>query len=760
MRSKTSPRTALKPASRLWRSAGSSRRQIPARRHVGSSIYGIVCWFCCLLRIGRAGDRNWGGLSSHRGARRGGTPIALHRCVRDGAAVPVIGRPLAAADADRGGTATHCPYCALQCGMRLSPLLSVTGDAAFPVNKGQLCIKGFTAAGALGHRDRLTKPLVRGASGDLEPATWEEALARVAFSLERTRADFGADAVGVFGSGALTNEKTYLLGKFARVALGTANIDYNGRFCMSSAAAASRRAFGLDRGLPFPLEDIARADAVLLVGGNSAETMPPFMQYLDEQQAKGGQLIVADPVRSPTAQAATLHLQIVPGTDAALANGVLHVLVRERLIDAAFIEERTEGFAQVKASVAGYWPDRVERITRGPEQQAQGVANTLAFINVALALGKMGQPFTGYGCLTGQGNGQGGREHGQKADQLPGYRRIDDPAARRHLAQVWDVKEEEIPGPGRSAYELLSSLSEPGGVRALLVIGSNPVVSAPDAGRIEERLRSLDFLAVADFFLSETAALAHVVLPSAQWAEEEGTMTNLEGRVVHRRRAQPPPPGARTDVEVLCDIAARLGHARRFSYAGSREVFEELRRASKGGPADYSGISYEKIDAQGGVFWPCPTDDHPGTPRPFATSFSTPSGRARFHAVRHGPPAEEPDADYPLYLTTGRLLAHYQSGTQTRRVAELLRLSPAPLARIHPETARRHGLADGGPVTLSTRRGSARFTLQCSALLRQDTVFVSFHWEGANRLTNAALDPVSRMPEFKVCAVRIEGGGS
>ncbi len=697
----------------------------------------------------------------------------------------MIGRPLAAADADPSGTATHCPYGALQFGMRLGPALSVTGAPGFPVNKGQLCIKGFTATSTLGHRERLTTPLVRGASDELEPATWEEALARVVFNLQRTRAQFGADAVGVFGSGALTNEKAYLLGKFARVALGTANIDYNGRFCMSTAAAASLRAFGLDRGLPFPLEDIALADAVLLVGGNPAETMPPFMQYLDEMRAKGGRLIVVDPVRSQTAQTAALHLQIVPGTDAALANGLLHVLVRERLFDAAFIEERTEGFAQVKASVAGYWPDRVERITgvpeaqlaqaarmlgrarssmvltgRGPEQQAQGVANTLAFINIALALGKPGRPFTGYGCLTGQGNGQGGREHGQKADQLPGYRRIDDPAARRHLAQVWDVKEEEIPGPGRSAYELLSSLGQPDGARALLVVGSNPVVSAPDAGRIEERLRSLDFLAVSDFFLSETAALAQVVLPSAQWAEEEGTMTNLEGRVVRRRCALLPPPGVRTDVEVLCDIAARLGHAHRFSYAGPREVFEELRRASKGGPADYSGISYEKIDAQGGVFWPCPADDHPGTTHPFATSFATPSGRAKFHSVRHGPPAEEPDADYPLYLTTGRLLAHYQSGTQTRRVARLLSLSPAPVARIHPETARRHGLADGGPAMLSTRRGSARFTVECSALLRPDTVFVSFHWEGANRLTNPALDPVSRMPEFKICAVRIEGGGS
>src|SRR6266436_10152848 len=386
---------------------------------------------------------------------------------------------------------THCPYCAFQCGMRLlgpREQATVIGEAAFPVNKGRLCIKGWTAPATLAHPERLLTPLARDASGTLVPVTWDEALLRVVQAFRDTQTRYGRDAVGIFGGGSLTNEKAYLLGKFARVALGTSRIDYNGRFCMSSAAAASLRAFGLDRGLPFPLEDIARADAVLLVGGNVAETMPPFMQYLDEQRAKGGRLIVVDPVRSPTAQAATLHLQIVPGTDAALANGVLHVLVRERLFDAAFIEERTEGFAQVKASVAGYWPDRVERITgvseaqlvqvarmlgcarspmvltgRGPEQQAQGVANTLAFINVAIALGKWGQPFTGYGCLTGQGNGQGGREHGQKADQLPGYRRIDDPAARRHLAQVWEVEEKAIPGPGLSAYELLSSLGEPDG---------------------------------------------------------------------------------------------------------------------------------------------------------------------------------------------------------------------------------------------------------------------------------------------------------
>ena len=678
-------------------------------------------------------------------------------------------------------TATHCPYCALQCGMRLRDS-GVVADPSFPVNRGQLCVKGFTAASVLTAPDRLTAPLVRGREGDLQPTSWDEAIERIASAIQETRARFGPDAVGVYGSGALTNEKAYLLGKFARVALGTSNIDYNGRFCMSSAAAASMRAFGLDRGLPFPLEDIARTEAVLLVGSNPAETMPPLMQYFDEQRANGGQLIVADPIRSASAPRA-LHLQLAPGTDAALANGLLHVLLREGLFDQAFIDERTEGFEKVKATVLGYWPERVERITgvpeaqllaaarilgsaksamvltgRGPEQQATGVANTLAFINLALAFGKAGTPFTSYGCVTGQGNGQGGREHGQKADQLPGYRRIDDPRARRHLARIWEVPEPSIPGPGKSAFELLATMGTPGGVRALMVFGSNPIVSAPDASAIEERLRSLDFLAVADFFLSETAALADVVLPSAQWAEEEGTMTNLEGRVVHRRRARPPPPGVRTDLEILGELGSRLGGAERFGHRTARDVFDELRRATQGGLADYSGITYEKIDAEGGVFWPCPAEGHPGTPRPFAQRFATPNGRARFHPIPHRPAAEEPGGEYPLVLTTGRLLAHYQSGTQTRRVPELIRAAPAPVARMHPSTARRHGLADRDPVMLVTRRGSARFLVECTPALREDVVFVAFHWPGANRLTNPALDPVSRMPEFRVCAVRIEGG--
>jgi assimilatory nitrate reductase catalytic subunit len=485
------------------------------------------------------------------------------------------------------------------------------------------------------------------------------------------------------------------------------------------------RALGLDRGLPFPVEDIACADAILLAGSNPGETMPPLMQYFTAQRERGGRLVIADPRRSATAQWADVHLRLRPGTDAALANGLLHLIVRDGLADAGYIASRTEGFDAVRDLVADYPPARVARLTgvaeaeliraaqvlgrarhvmvltgRGPEQQSQGVNNALAYINIALALGQVGRPPGGYGCITGQGNGQGGREHGQKADQLPGYRRIDDPAARRQMAALWSVAESEIPGAGKSAFEMLSSMGAHGGVRALFVFGSNVAVSSPAAARIEERLAALDLLVVSDFFLSETAAHAGVVLPAAQWAEESGTMTNLEGRVVLRDRACPPPGGVRTDLEAMVAIAAGLGRGAWFPSSEPAHVFDELRRASSGGAADYAGISYERIRAEDGVFWPCPDVTHPGTPRLFLDTFPTASGRARFHSIPHGPSAEPCDEEYPLHLTTGRVLAQYQSGTQTRRIAELRELAPEPVAELHPGTAAKLGVTD------AERRGS------------------------------------------------------
>ncbi len=681
-------------------------------------------------------------------------------------------------------TDTHCPYCALQCGMTLAEQGAawVVGARDFPTNNGGLCSKGWSAGSLLSSPDRLLSPLIRDDKGGaLRPATYEEALDRIASGFRAIRAAHGADAVGVFGGGGLTNEKAYLLGKFARLALGTANIDYNGRFCMGSGANGNLRAFGLDRGLPFPLSDIPGAEAILLAGGNPAETMPPIMQYFEAQRQRGGQLIVADPRRSATARLAHLHLQLAPGTDAALANGLLHVAMRDKLLDQHFIASRTNGFQAVRRICASYWPDRVERITgvparlieraahlmgeaatamvlsaRGTEQQSHGTDNVTAFINLLLALGKAGRVSCGYGCLTGQGNGQGGREHGQKADQLPGYRRLADPADRAAVAKVWGVDPDTLPQPGMHACALFEALG--GSVRGLLVMASNILVSAPDVSRLASRLGRLDLLVVADMFLSETAARADVVLPITQWAEEDGTMTNLEGRVLRRRRAKSPPPGVRTDSEILRDLAARLGSTARFD-AEPRDAFDELRRASAGGAADYAGISYERIDAEQGVFWPCPSDDHAGTKRLFLTRFATPSGRAEFHPVQYHGTAEPPDAAYPYVLTTGRVLAQYQTGAQTRRVAELNAAEPEAFAELHPDTARGLDIRHGDLVRLLTRRGHAVLRARLSRDIRLDVVFVPFHWGGdavVNRLTHAALDPVSRIPEFKGCAVRVE----
>jgi assimilatory nitrate reductase catalytic subunit len=381
----------------------------------------------------------------------------------------------------------------------------------------------------------------------------------------------------------------------------------------------------------------------------------------------------------------------------------------------------------------------------------------LAIINLMLALGKVGKPASGYGCLTGQGNGQGGREHGQKADQLPGYRSIEDPADRAALAKFWNVDPAQLPGKGKSAYELLDSLGPAGGIHGLLVFGSNVAVASPNSSNIERKLRLLDLLVVCDAFENDTSAAAHVILPIAQWAEEDGTLTNLEGRVILRQRIQPPPPGVKTDIEILCALAERLGSAEGFQFGSEEAVFDELRRATAGAKADYSGLSYAKIRQAQGVFWPCPSPAHPGTPRLFAERFAHPSGRARFHSVPHRPAAELPDAEYPLYFTTGRYKEHYNSGAQTRRVASLVDAKPEPRLQIHPRLAERLGVADGEPLRIESRRGCVDFNVIVSPDIRPDTVFAPFHWGGkqaANLLTMPALDPSSRMPEFKVCAVR------
>lgn len=691
--------------------------------------------------------------------------------------------------------ATHCPYCALQCAQTLTPTphdrlpVQVLGRD-FPTNKGGMCAKGWTSPEVLVAPDRLTTPLIR-RYGELREATWDMALDLIAAKLLQLRATHGPDAVAVFGGGGLTNEKAYTLGKFARVALGTRLIDYNGRFCMSSAAAAANRSFGLDRGLGFPLADLAGADAVLILGSNVAETMPPLVQHLAGVRERGG-LIYVDPRTSATAKLTAhgqgLHLANVPGTDLVILLALLHVIIAEQLTDEAYLAERVSGWEAVRASVSRWWPERAEAVCgvgsdtlrsaarllaeaspsrggrgayvltgRGLEQSTQGTDAVSAAINLALALGLPGRVGSGYGPLTGQGNGQGGREHGQKCDQLPGYSSITDPARRAHVAAVWGVAPEDLPGPGVPAMQLLDSLGTPGGPRALLVHGSNLVVSAPDATRLAAALGRLDLLVVCDLVPSETALLADVVLPVTQWAEEDGTMTNLEGRILRRRRVVEAPGQARSELWIVAELARRLGATARFATEAS-EVFDELARASAGGVADYSGVSYERLDADEQLHWPVPSSDHPGTPRVFLDGFHTPDGRARMVPVDHLGPSDDVSERAPIYLVTGRVLTQYQSGAQTRRVPELVAAAPTPFVELHPQLAARFGIADGDVVRLESARGIAEAPAKLSTYIRTDTVFMPFHWSGpgsANRLTNAAADPVSGMPEFKVCAVRL-----
>lgn len=715
---------------------------------------------------------------------------------------------------------THCPYCALQCAMTLTspaelspasepgsipvpadpaavsgPLLEVSGRD-FPTNRGGLCRKGWTSAALLNHAGRVTEPLLKGADGIHRPIGWDQALALVTTAVKNTQARYGKDAVGVFGGGGLTNEKAYMLGKFARLALGTSRIDYNGRFCMSSAAAAGMRALGVDRGLPFPLSDLDTASTILMLGSNVAETMPPFVQHLQGARDAGG-LIVVDPRRSATAKFTAdgggLHLQPLPGTDLTLLLGLSHVIIHEGLADEGFIAARTTGYDAVVRSVSSFWPERVQSITgvpaeliretarrladgarkggsyiltgRGVEQHVDGTDTATAAINLSLLLGLPGSRRSGYGTLTGQGNGQGGREHGQKADQLPGYRKITDPAARAHMAGVWGVPEETIPGPGLPAVQLLKSLGQPEGVRCLLVHASNIAVASPDANAVIAGLRSLDFLVVCDFFMSETAAEADLVLPVLQWAEEEGTLTNLEGRVLRRRRAIQPPAGARSELWIMARLAEALDAPSTYS-EDPETVFEELRLASAGGLADYSGIDYAMLDRGEAAYWPYPAGST-GTPRLFLDSFAHPGGKAVMTAVtprRRRTPAANPDAGAKtMTLITGRLLEHYQSGAQTRRVSELLATQPEAKVQLHPASASAMGITEGAFVSVANERGEVVCRAELSTAIRQETVFLPFHFpelESANRLTEAATDPISGMPEFKFNKVWVRAAAS
>ncbi len=688
---------------------------------------------------------------------------------------------------------THCCFCGQQCGIKLkvhdNAVVGFEPWYEFPFNEGKLCPKGVKRYLQGSHPDRLLHPLERdpSAPGGFRRISWDTALDRVVSEIRRIQSTYGDDAFAMLSGVSLTNEKSYLIGKFARLALHTANLDYNGRFCMVSAGAGNKKALGIDRASN-PWSDIPLADVVWVAGSNVAETFPITTSYIWRARDRGARLIVQDPRVVPLARTADLFLPVRPGSDSALFGSVLHVLIRRGWVDHDFVDAHTVGFDEAAAAVADMTPRWAAEITgvpsarieeaaewwgtsatgmllhaRGIEQQSKGVDNVLAAINLGLATGKYGKPGCGVTTITGQGNGQGGREHGHKCDQLPGNRDIANPEHRAAVAAAWGCDESEIPGKGLSAEEIIEAIHA-GAVKGLLSICFNPLVSAPDTAFTGEALDRLEFYTVIDFFLSESGQHADVVLPGSLHEEDEGTSTSGEGRIIKINAPVTPPGEARRDWEILLDLAERLGRGHYFPYSNTHEIFDELCRASSGGLADYTGATWERIEAEHGLFWPVPSVGHPGTPRLFEGGhFNHPDGKARFHGVPFRESAEVVDDDYPVWLTTGRVVSQYLSGTQTRRIGGLVEQYPAPLCEIHPNLASPLGITDGDLVTVESRRGSMTLPARVVTTIRPDTIFIPYHWPGAqaaNQLTNRALDPISRMPEFKVAAVRVARAGS
>lgn len=683
---------------------------------------------------------------------------------------------------------THCCYCGMQCGMHIrvdektNKVVGVEPRYDWVLTRGKMCPKGVTAYQTVDHPDRIKRPLIK-KNGKFVESSWEEALDLIEHKFKDLQANYGKDSLSVYGGVSMTNEKCYLVGKYARVGLGTRYLDYNGRYCMSSAAGGFNKTLGMDRGSTLPWTELEHTDCFFMAGSNTAECHPTSIQWFWKAKDKGAKIIVADPRETATARVADVHLDLLPGTDSALANGIMHLLIKHDYVDNEYVQERCNNFAELKEMTAKFTPEYTSKITgvavekivraahifgksprsvvmfaRGAEQQTAGVDNVSLYTSMALLKGQIGKFASGVATFTGQGNGQGGREHGQKSDLLPGYRKLTDPKAVEYISGVWGIKPEEMPKPGVSAYEMFDLMLNKT-IRGLHVICSNPVVSSPNINHVYKAMEALDFLVVSDFFLSETAELADVVLPATTWAEDEGTTTNIEGRVIHIRKVVEPLGESKPDWQIMSMIADRMGKGKHFKYNEPREIFNELRLASKGGKADYFGVTYEKIDEQDGVFWPAPAEDHPGSPSVFKEKFATEDGKANLAVCDWKGPAEVKSKEYPLWLTTGRVVFHYLSGNQTRRVGFLMEQCPEPFVEMHPELASQYQMENGERVKLTTARGDMIVPVKITKAIRKDVLFVPYHWgkhQAVNQLTSPALDPTSRMPEFKVCAVKLE----
>ncbi|MEA3366829.1 MAG: formate dehydrogenase subunit alpha [Planctomycetota bacterium] len=670
--------------------------------------------------------------------------------------------------------ATICPYCGCGCTLVLNiaggRVVHVAGKPGLGVSKGLLCVKGRFGFDFIGHEQRLTEPLIR-RNGELVPATWDEALDRVAGRLTEIRDAHGADAIGGLSSAKATNEENYLMQKFMRAVVGTNHVDHCARLCHASTVAGLGRAFG-SGAMTNSMDEFERADAIFVIGSNTTECHPIIGASIKRAVLSGRTtLIVADPRVIELTEFAAIHMQQKSGTDVALINAMMHVILAEGLQDSAFIAERTEGFEDLKGAVEPYTPQMAARVTGVPAekivesarayanadaasiiyamgitQHTTGTDNVLSLANLAMLTGNIGRPGTGVNPLRGQNNVQGACDLGALPNVYPGYQKVDDPTSRAKFEKAWGA--ELSPTPGLTVVEMINAAAE-GTLKALYIMGENPMLSDPDTGHVEEALKQLDFLVVQDIFLSETAELADVVLPAASFAEKDGTFTNTERRVQRVRKALDAPGQARPDWQIVCDLARRTGYHMVYDHPSA--IQDEIASLTP----SYAGITYDRLE-EGGLQWPCPDAEHPGTPYLHKERFAR--GLGKFHAVEFIPPKEPPDDEYPFVLSTGRILQHFHTGTMSRRSDVLDKLVSGGAIEVHPDDAARLGIADAERVRVASRRGQIELPARVTERVAPGTLFLAFHYREApaNRLTIAALDPIAKIPELKVCAVRIE----
>ncbi|HXR77037.1 MAG TPA: molybdopterin-dependent oxidoreductase [Bryobacteraceae bacterium] len=687
---------------------------------------------------------------------------------------------------------TTCGYCSVGCGMdigvKAGKAVAVRGATGHPVNDGKLCPKGLAEHRTLAADNRAKQPLLRKQS-KFFPVAWDEALATMASRFVAIQQQYGREALGIISTGQLVTEEFYALGKLAQLGFRTPHYDGNTTLCMSSAVSGYKQSFGSD-GPPGAYEDLARADVILLIGANIADNHPILCRFLESNRRKT--LIAADPRVSKTAMMADIHLALKPRTDLALLNGIAHILIRDNLVNRNYVTNHTTGFDDLKQFVANCTPEvtaritglhieQIERVaklygrakaafigwTMGVNHSTQGTDTVSAICNLALLTGQIGRAGAAPFSITGQCNAMGSRET-SFTSSIPGYRKFDSDVDRREISSLWNVDVERIPKARGLAYPDIIEAVLARRIKALWIIATNPLVSFPNQDVLREALSRLEFLVVQDgFHPTPTSELAHLVLPAAIWGEKEGTFTNSERRVGKVNAAVTPPGEARSDFEIFLGIAGELG-CREEIYPGwtkPEDAFNEWGRVSEGRLCDYSGISYELLATHGSVQWPWPSGKNDLRPSRLYHDgrFPTSDGRARLIRAKWEPFPEQPDAEYPLVFNSGRTVEHWHTRTKTSKVPVLENLSPRAWLEMNPRDAKPLSLRAHDRVDVVSRRGRVkRVELRITEIVAPGQVFMPFHFAetNANEVTQSAFDPISREPNYKQCAVRVERTGA